>query len=80
PIIVLSARADTHDIVAALESGADDYVTKPFEVKEVSARLRALRRRPPAVSRSPEESAVVLDSRDAPLVLDLGAGVVRRGT
>ena len=79
PIIVLSARADTHDIVAALESGADDYVTKPFEVKEVSARLRALRRRPPAVSRSPEESAVVLDSRDGPLLLDLGAGVVRRG-
>ena len=45
PIIVLSARADTHDIVAALEAGADDYVTKPFEVKEISARLRALRRR-----------------------------------
>ncbi|HEX5428528.1 MAG TPA: response regulator transcription factor [Pedococcus sp.] len=79
PIIVLSARADTHDIVAALESGADDYVTKPFEVKEVSARLRALRRRPPTVSHSPEESAVVLDSRDGPLLLDLGAGVVRRG-
>src|SRR3954470_20048674 len=32
PIIVLSARSDTHDIVAALEAGADDYVTKPFEV------------------------------------------------
>ena len=47
PIIVLSAKADTHDIVAALEAGADDYVTKPFEIKEVSARLRALRRRPP---------------------------------
>src|SRR4051812_9413396 len=45
PIIVVSARADTHDIVAALEVGADDYVTKPFEVKEITARLRALRRR-----------------------------------
>ncbi len=45
PIIVVSARADTHDIVAALEAGADDYVTKPFEVKEITARLRALRRR-----------------------------------
>ena len=45
PIIVVSARADTHDIVAALEAGADDYVTKPFQVKEITARLRALRRR-----------------------------------
>src|SRR3954468_17989892 len=45
PIIVVSARADTSDIVAALEAGADDYVTKPFQVKEITARLRALRRR-----------------------------------
>ena len=41
PIIVLSAKTDTHDIVAALEAGADDYVTKPFQVKEIGARLRA---------------------------------------
>ncbi len=47
PIIVVSARNDTHDIVAALEAGADDYVTKPFQLKEVTARLRALRRRGP---------------------------------
>ena len=45
PIIVVSARADTQNIVAALEAGADDYVTKPFQVKEITARLRALRRR-----------------------------------
>jgi DNA-binding response OmpR family regulator len=79
PIIVVSARSDTHDIVAALEAGADDYVTKPFEVKEVSARLRALQRRPPAVAREPEGAAerLVLDSRTA-LVLDMGAGQVRR--
>ncbi|MHB2022324.1 MAG: response regulator [Mycobacteriales bacterium] len=45
PIIVVSARSDTHDIVAGLEAGADDYITKPFVVPELAARLRALRRR-----------------------------------
>jgi DNA-binding response OmpR family regulator len=45
PIIVVSARDDTHDIVAGLEAGADDYVVKPVAVKELAARLRAMRRR-----------------------------------
>ena len=45
PIVVVSARDDTHDVVATLEAGADDYVVKPVAVKELSARLRALRRR-----------------------------------
>ena len=82
PVIVLSAKSDTHDIVAALEAGADDYVTKPFEIKEVSARLRALRRRPPVRTVSAphdDPTAVVLDAEHGPLVLDAGAGVLRRG-
>jgi DNA-binding response OmpR family regulator len=45
PIVVVSARDDTHDVVAALEAGADDYVVKPVAVKELSARMRAVRRR-----------------------------------
>lgn len=82
PVIVLSAKADTHDIVAALEAGADDYVTKPFEIKEVSARLRALRRRPPTRAPDPQPAGTgvfVIDSENGPLVLDSHAGVLRRG-
>jgi DNA-binding response OmpR family regulator len=45
PIIMVTARADTHDVVAGLEAGADDYLTKPFQPKELSARIRALLRR-----------------------------------
>jgi DNA-binding response OmpR family regulator len=45
PIVMVTARTDTHDVVAGLEAGADDYVTKPFQPKELSARIRALLRR-----------------------------------
>ncbi len=45
PIIMVTARDDTHDVVAGLEAGADDYMTKPFAPKELSARIRALLRR-----------------------------------
>lgn len=45
PIVMVTARVDTHDVVAGLEAGADDYLTKPFAPKELSARIRALLRR-----------------------------------
>ena len=45
PIIMVTARADTHDVVAGLDAGADDYLTKPFVPKELSARIRAMLRR-----------------------------------
>ena len=45
PIVMLTARTDSHDQVAGLEAGADDYVTKPVEPKVLTARIRALLRR-----------------------------------
>ncbi|MGX7828596.1 response regulator [Actinokineospora sp. 24-640] len=79
PIIVVSARADTHDVVAALEAGADDYVTKPFEIKEITARLRALRRRAGTAPQSAVTELVLDADPAAPLVLSPAAGTVRRG-
>jgi DNA-binding response OmpR family regulator len=53
PILILTARADTQHRVAGLDSGADDYLVKPFERQELLARIRALlRRRPPRGSAS----------------------------
>ncbi len=54
PVIMVTARTDSHDVVAGLESGADDYVTKPLVAKERAARIRALlRRAEPAAGRAP---------------------------
>ena len=51
PIIMLTARSDERDKVLGLESGADDYITKPFSPRELMARIRAvLRRRTPQIS------------------------------
>jgi two-component system, OmpR family, response regulator MprA len=53
PILILTARTETDDRVAGLDAGADDYIVKPFERLELSARIRALlRRRPPRGSAS----------------------------
>jgi DNA-binding response OmpR family regulator len=81
PIVVVSARTDTHDVVAGLEAGADDYVTKPFQVKEITARLRALRRRlGPRQSEANQDAGIVL--RDGPggrLVLRPAEGRLLQG-
>jgi two-component system KDP operon response regulator KdpE len=53
PVLVLSARADSQDKVHALDAGADDYVTKPFDMSELLARLRAALRRGPNETSDP---------------------------
>ena len=71
PIVMLTARADTSDVVAGLEVGADDYVTKPFEPPELVARARA------AVRRAVESVPAQWNVRD--LEIDEDAFQVRRG-
>ncbi len=71
PLIMVTARSDTHDVVAGLEAGADDYVTKPFVAKELAARIRAHLRR----SRSTAPSDKPLSFGDLEILPD--EGVVR---
>lgn len=75
PIILVTARDDSHDVVAGLEAGADDYVTKPFVFKELAARARALLRRTRSVA---DEEAVVLEFADLQIYPQEGR-VVRAG-
>lgn len=75
PIIMLTARDDSHDIVAGLEAGADDYVTKPYNVKELAARIRSLLRRTQGLLEESDDDARVIGD----LEIRLDEGVVRRG-
>lgn len=71
PIVMLTARSDTADVVAGLESGADDYVPKPFKPKELVARVRARLRR--------KEDEVPETLRAGDLVIDVAGHSVSRG-
>ena len=53
PVVVLTARDRQQDKIEALDAGADDYITKPFDVEEVLARVRAVLRRVPQTSSAP---------------------------
>ena len=66
PIIVLSGRADSTDKVEALDAGADDYVTKPFGMDELLARMRAVGRRRPATAMSRRSASVTSSSTSPP--------------
>jgi len=73
PVVMLTAKSDTTDVVAGLEAGADDYIAKPFKAKELVARVRTrLRRLPAEVA---EETLTIGD-----LVISVEEHSVRRGS
>lgn len=71
PVLVVSGRSESWDKVAALDAGADDYVTKPFSADELLARIRALSRRLPVAT---DEPTVAFGD----VIVDLAARVVTR--
>lgn len=73
PLIIVTARSDSHDVVAGLEAGADDYITKPVVAKELSARIRALLRRARGAAGVPAQPLVFGELEIIP-----EEGVVRR--
>ena len=75
PIIVISARSEDGDKVAALDAGADDYLTKPFSVTELLARLRVAQRRISVTGNNIADSVF----RNGSLRIDYGAGCVTLG-
>src|SRR4051812_12633968 len=75
PIIMLTARSQEVDKIRGLDAGADDYVTKPFSVGELVARIRALFRRAQRPSESPAETFVI-----GPTTVNMTAHLAVRGT
>jgi two-component system, OmpR family, response regulator MtrA len=75
PIVMLTAKSDTPDVVAGLECGADDYVVKPFKPKELVARVRARLR----VREDPGSEVLSIGPADDPVTIDLQGHEVRRG-
>ena len=69
PVIMLTAKSETDNKVAGLKSGADDYITKPFEMREVLARIEAVLRRSDRVSTEKQSRRLVFDK----LVIDMDA-------
>ena len=69
PIIMLTAKGETDDKVNGLKSGADDYITKPFEMKEVLARIEAVLRRSGGTGAEKKERRLVFDK----LIIDMDA-------
>ena len=69
PVIMLTAKSETDDKVAGLKSGADDYITKPFEMKEVLARIEAVLRRADCVTPEKQSRRLVFDK----LIIDMDA-------
>ena len=69
PVIMLTAKGETDDRVTGLEQGADDYIVKPFETKEVLARIRAVLRRTQGEGESSEEKKLTFDK----LIINLDA-------
>lgn len=72
PIVMLTAKSDTHDVVAGLEAGADDYVAKPFKTQELLARVKTRLRR---VGRGEDEASVL---RIGDISIDVEAHTVHR--
>lgn len=73
PIIVVSARSEDADKIAALDAGADDYLTKPFSVGELQARIRTTLRRSSYLSNAPMRESSTFENGD--LRIDYSAGV-----